>query len=224
MSFTLTTTSASVGINDTTVLLASLTGITPGILIGIENEVMKVQIQGVPTSATVPVPVLRGQEGTEQKAHPISAQVKIGSTQTSLVAADWTQPQAGSSSIAAFPANFPRQFLSYSANGAITLPRIGQDMFAILNGGTGALAMTLANPTTEQDGSRLVVMGNGKAAHTITYAAGLGNVGGTADVITFSASQQQAIELVACGGFWLGMGMNTAVAGAGATINGVGLG
>ena len=223
MAFTLTTTSAAVGVNDTTVLLASLTGITPGILIGIENEVMKVQIQGVPTSATVPVPVLRGQEGTEQKAHPISAQVKIGATQTSLVAADWTQPQAGSSSIAAFPANFPRQFLSYSVAGAITLPRIGQDMFAILNG-TTLLAMTLANPTTEQDGSRLVVMGNGKAAHTVTYTAGLGNVGGTADVITFSASQAQAIELVACGGFWLGMGMNTAVAGAGATINGVGLG
>ena len=109
------------------------------------------------------------------------------------------------------------------AAGAIALPRIGADMVAILNG-TVALAMTLANPSVAQDGSKLIIAGNGKAAHTVTYAAGLGNVGGTADVLTFAAAQAQAIELLAVGGFWVGLGMNTAVAGAGATINGVGLG
>lgn len=223
MAFTLTTLSAAVGKNDSTVLLASLTGIAAGSVFAIDNEIFRVQSQGVPTVATVPVPVLRGQEGTEQKAHPISAQVKIGSPQTSLLLADWSQPQAGAASPAGEPAQFSRNFLSYSAAGAITLPGVGQDMMAIING-TGALAMTLANPSTAQDGSRLVIMGNGKAAHTVTYTAGLGNVGATADVITFAAAQAQAIELVACGGFWLGMGMNTAVAGAGATINGVGLG
>lgn len=222
MAFTLTTLSAACAASDTTVLLASLSGVSVGSLIGIDNEIMKV-VAPLPSAATVPVFVLRGQDGSPQVAHPISAQVKIGATQTNLVTADWTQAAAGAPSVAPFPAAFPRQFASYSASGAITLPNIGCDMVAVLNG-TGALAMTLANPTTEQDGSRLIVAGNGKAAHTVTYAAGLGNVGATADVITFAAAQAQSIELFAVGGFWVGMGMNTAVAGAGATINGVGLG
>lgn len=222
MAFTLTTLSAAVGKNDTSILLTAITGVVVGSLLGIDNEVFRV-VAPLPTAATVPVFVLRGQEGTEQKAHPTSAQVKIGATQTSLVAADWSQPQAGAASPAGEPAQFSRNLLSYSAAGAITLPGVGQDMVAILNG-TGALAMTLANPSTAQDGSRLVIAGNGKAAHTVTYTAGLGNVGATADVITFAAAQSQAIELFACGGFWVGLGMNTAVAGAGATINGVGLG
>src|SRR4029077_1189447 len=216
MAFTLTTLSGAVGANDTTVLLASLTGVAVGSLIGIDNEVMKVVGQSIPTSATVPLQVIRGQEGTAVAAHPTGAQVRIGATQSSLVAADWTQPQAGAASIAAVPAQYYRDRVSYSASGAITLPRIGGDMVAVLNG-TSVLAMTIANPSVEQDGSRIVIVGNGKAAHTVTYTAGLGNVGATADVITFSASQSQGIELFACGGFWVGLGMNTAVAGAGAT-------
>lgn len=221
MAFTLATLSAGVGSNDTTILISSLTGLAAGNLIGIDKEVFKVI--SVPSAATVPVPVLRGQEGTAQVAHPISAQVKIGATPTNLVQGDWTQPAAGAPSSAVLGGAPSRDVKSYSVAGAITLPSIGNDMIAILNG-TTLLAMTLANPSTAQDGSRLVIAGNGKAAHTVTYTAGLGNVGATADVLTFSATQAQSIELFACGGFWLGMGMNTAVAGAGATINGVGLG
>ena len=221
MAFTLTTLSAAAGINDTTILIASLTGLSAGNLIGIDKEVVK--CLSVPSAATVPVPVLRGQEGTAQSAHVISAQVKIGATGTNLVVTDWTQPVAGAPTLAILPAAFGRDIVSYSAIAAITLPRIGADMVAVLNG-TSLLAMTLANPSTAQDGSRLVIVGNGKAAHTVTYTAGLGNVGATADVLTFSATIAQGIELFACGGFWVSLGMNTAVAGAGATINGVGLG
>ena len=138
---------------------------------------------------------------------------------------DWQTASPGAPSLAAIPAAFTRDIVSYSAAGAITLPRIGGDMVAILNG-TALLAMTLAQPSVAQDGSRLLILGNGKAAHTVTLpaASGLGNVGATADVITFAAAQAQGIEVVACGGFWVTAGMNTAVAGAGATINGVGLG
>ena len=217
MAFTLTTLSAAVAVNDTSILLTAITGVSVGSLLGIDNEIMKV-VAPLPSSATVPVFVLRGQDGSPQVAHPISAQVKIGATQTNLVTADWTQAAAGAPSVAPFPAAFPRQFASYSASGAITLPNIGCDMVAVLNG-TGALAMTLANPTTEQDGSRLTVVGNGKAAHTVTYAAGLGNVGATADVITFKADQSQAIDLIACGGFWV----NTSLVAGAATVAGAGL-
>lgn len=215
MAFTLTTTSAAVGANDTTVLLTAITGLAVGSLIGIDNEILKV-VSPLPSAATVPVSVLRGQEGTAQVAHVSGAQVRIGATQTNLVTADWTQSAPGGP-VALYPL-FPRQFASYSAAGAITLPNIGADMVAVLNG-TVALAMTIANPVTEQDGSRLTVVGNGKAAHTVTYAAGLGNVGATADVITFKADQSQAIDLIACGGFWV----NTSLVAGAATVAGAGL-
>lgn len=218
MAFTLTTLTAAVGINDTTALLTSLTGLSAGNLIGIDKEIMKVI--SVPSAATVPVPVLRGQEGSAQVAHPVSAQVKIGATPSNLVTADWTQPSAGAPSMALLPAAPARDVKSYSVAGAITLPTVGNDMVAILNG-TTILAMTLANPTTAQDGSLLFVIGNGKAAHTVTYTAGLGNVGATADVFTFVAAQAGGLVLMAAGGFWVTVG--TMVAGA-ATIAGPGIG
>ena len=221
MAFTLATLSQAMGVNDTTVLLSSLTGVIPGALIGIDKEILKVG--AVPSAATIPVPVMRGQEGSYNQAHPIGAQAKIAGPSTAGSVPDWGLPSPGGPSWAANPAAYTRDQQSYSAAGAIALPRIGADMVAILNG-TVALAMTLANPSVAQDGSKLIIAGNGKAAHTVTYAAGLGNVGGTADVLTFAAAQAQAIELLAVGGFWVGLGMNTAVAGAGATINGVGLG
>jgi hypothetical protein len=220
MAFTLATLSQAMGVNDTTALLSSLTGVTPGALIGIDKEIMKVA--AVPAAATIPVPVMRGVEGSFNQAHPVGAQAKIAGPATAGAVPDWNVPSPGAPSFAILPAAPTRDVQSYSATGAIALPRIGADGVAILNG-TVALAMTLANPSVAQDGSRLLILGNGKAAHTVTYAAGLGNVGGTADVITFSAAQAQGIELVAAGGFWVGVGMNTTVAGAGATINGVGL-
>lgn len=218
MAFTLTTTSAAIGLNDISGVFASLTGVAVGALVGIDNEVVKV-VSPVPTVATNPVFFLRGQEGTAQVAHPIGAQVRIGVVASSLVPADWTQPQAGAASVAAVPAQYYRDRVSYSVAGAITLPRIGGDMIAVLNG-TTILVMTLANPSIEQDGSRLTIIGNGKAAHTVNNTAGLGNVGATADVLTFNATQAQAADLVACGGFWC---LPAVVAGA-ATIGGIGLG
>ena len=91
-------------------------------------------------------------------------------------------------------------------------------MIAEING-TGALAMTVAAPTAAIRGSKLTIVGNGKAAHTVTFATGLGAVGATADVATFAAGQQQAIEVIAAGVAWQ---PSANVAGA-ATIAGVGL-
>lgn len=216
MAFTLTTLSAAVAVNDTAILLASLSNVQAGNLLGIGNEIMKVL--SVPSSASTPVPVLRGQEGTAQLAHPASAQVKVGATPSNLSTGDWTQAAPGAASLAQLPAAFPREIRTYSAAGAIELPRIGGDMVAIING-TAALAMTLALPSTAQDGSKLTILGNGKAAHTVTVASGLGNVGATADVITFKADQAQGIELHAVGGFWVNASL---VAGA-ATVAGPGL-
>lgn len=218
---TLATLSAAVGVNDTTVLLSALTGVAVGGWLQIDAEEMKV-LPPLSAAATTPQPVLRGQNGSFNQAHPISAQVKVLTGPSAASAGDYgaNAPASLGLGVPAVPVWERR---SYSASGAITLPSIGNHMIAELNG-TGALAMTIANPSIAQDGSRLLVLANGKAAHTVTYAAGFGNVGATADVVTMAAAQAQGMEYVASGGFWVFSGMNTAVAGAGATINGVGLG
>lgn len=218
---TLTTLSAAMGVNDQSALLASLTGLVIGNWLQIDAEEMKV-LGPLPAAATSPVSVRRGDNGTFNQAHPVSAQVKIMAGPTNLLTGDYGANPPGSLGLG-IPAAPVWERRSYSAAGAITLPAIGNHMIAVLNG-TAALAMTLANPSIAQDGSRLLVLANGKAAHTVTYTAGFGNVGATADVVTMAAAQAQGLEYVAAGGFWVFSGINTAVAGAGATIDGVGLG
>jgi hypothetical protein len=214
MSFTATTLSSAIARDDTSILVASLTGFVANQLARVDGEIMK--IVSVPSAATIPVPVIRGVQGTAQTAHPVSARVIVGATATAT-GTDWTESPMWTHMPMAGPRI--RTVTSYSASGAIALPAIGSDAVAILNG-TSVIAATLANPSTAQDGDSLIIIGNGIAAHTVTYTAGLGNVGASADVITFSASQGQGIQLIAAGGFWV---MVTAVAGA-ASVAGAGIG
>jgi hypothetical protein len=216
MAFTTPTLTGAVGVNDQSIYLSALTNVAVGNLIGIDKEIVKVL--AVPALATAPVPVLRGVEGTYNAPHASGAQAKVGATPTNLTQGDWTQAAPGAPSLSPMPGAFSREIASYSANGAITLPRIGGDMVAMLNG-VVALAMTLANPSSGQDGSRLTILSNGKAAHTVTYAAGFGGNGAGGTVLTLRATQAQAVELIACGGFWVLEGV---VAGA-ATVAGAGL-
>jgi hypothetical protein len=212
MAFAATTLSAAVGANDTSILVASLTGVSVGMLARVDNEMMKV-LAPLPSAATSPVFVARGQEGSAQVAHATSARVIFGLTQSNT-GTDWTAQAPGVFSPAMFPAYRPRTVTSYSAAGAIALPAIGTDAVAIING-TGALAMTLANPSTAQDGDILIVVANGKAAHTLTYTAGLGNGGSSFDVGTYSATLAMSSVLIACGGFWVLVGPSSATAMAG---------
>lgn len=212
MAITLTTLAGAVAVDQNTIQVVSATGCTAGCFVKIDQEILQVQ-SGYPLSGTsvLTVPVLRGRESSATQAHPIGAQVKffLGSDTTSLPG-----QQA-----AVEPITTPaRQRLSYTAAGAITLPSPSNDMDAVLNGAV-ALAMTVAAPTTDMDGSTLRIYNNGLAAHTATVSGGLGGVGATADVQTWVVTQRAAIVLIACGGFWLGTGQ---VAGA-PTIAGVGI-
>jgi len=100
------------------------------------------------------------------------------------------------------PTMFPSQTslprYSYGAAGAIT-PNGG---IHFLNG-TSALAMTLAVPTTLQDGEELIIIGNGKAAHTVTFATAMGDGGANLDVATFAAGGQLCMRLFAANGIWV---------------------
>jgi len=208
MAKTSTTLSSAVTVNDTSIVVASATGLGVGNIIVVDQEVMQVT-KGWSSGTTVPV--LRGRDGTATAAHPTGAMVTI------MLPADLPTPLSPQT-VVQYHTQKPNVRTSYSASGAITLPNPGSDATAVLNG-TAALAMTVAAPTADMNGCRLTIVGNGKAAHTVTVATGLGAVGATADVLTFAAGQQMAIDLVAAGIAWQ---TPSVVAGA-ATIAGAGI-
>lgn len=192
MALTTTTLSSAVAQSDVSIVVASATGFAAGNLVLVDMEVMQV---GKSYVSGTTIPVQRGLDGSQQTTHKASANV------TTFLASD--QPGPAPQEVTQFPvAGKSRRMLSYSAAGAITMPSPGEDMVAVING-TGALAMTLANPTKDMDGCMLYIIANGKAAHTVTYTAGVGNGGGTMDVGTYNATEATGCALVACNGFWI---------------------
>ena len=68
-------------------------------------------------------------------------------------------------------------------------------------GGSGALAMTLADPTnTTDDGKRLSLMASAAHAHVITITGGI--AGGAHNTITLGGAIGDMAELEAIGGKW----------------------
>jgi hypothetical protein len=192
MALTTTTAASAIGATDLVINVASATGFAAGNLIICDQEVMRQLSAAVGTA----IPVIRGVNGTAAKAHVSSANVTTGLPSEFSGSADQV------ASAITYPTQRARTITSYSAAGAITLPTPGTDAMAIING-TGALAMTLANPTKDQDGDILIIVGNGKAAHTVTYTAGLGNAGSNYDVGTFDGSGQCSMMLVAANAIWV---------------------
>lgn len=205
-----TTLAVACAIDDLRITVASATGFAPGNLVLIDGETMRVAKS---YASGVVIPLDGRGIGSLSAAHVITANVVVG------LPSDFAPPFNGGPTQTYQNQKATAPPVSFTAAGAIPLPSAGTNGVVILNG-TVALAMTLAVPTTDMDGTILFIGGNGKAAHTVTVASGLGNVGATADVITFSATQQQATQLMAIGGFWCTC--STIVAGA-ATIAGPGL-
>ncbi len=196
MALATTTLSAAVAASDAIINLVSATSVSAGRLLLVDNEWMKVQASYVSGTS---VPVLRGINGSVQAAHVASANITHGD------AVDFANPPGQAAVAVNAPLQRSRDIKSYSAAGAIDLNSPGTDAVRIING-TSALAMTLANPTKDMDGDLMIVVANGKAAHTLTYSAGLGNGGASFDVGTYSASLQTGCILCACNGFWVLVG------------------
>lgn len=191
MAITATTLSSAVLVTDNSIVVASSTGFAAGRIVSVDQERMQIG-QGYVSGSTT-IPVLRGREGTATQAHATSANaiVELGSD----------PPGPAPTHVNQWPMIRARTMTSYSAAGAIALPVPGSDVVAILNG-TSALAMTLANPTKDMDGDLLIIASNGKAAHTVTYTAGLGNGGSAYDVVTYTTGAQQTTSLIAVNGIW----------------------
>lgn len=203
-----TTLSSAVAVTDTIVNVVSATSIVPGRLALIDGEFMQVQKSYVSGLA---IPVLRGIDGSAGAAHASGANVVHG------LAADFANPPVGNPVAVTQPQDFSMTRQSYTAAGAIAFGAAPLTI-AVLNG-TTILAMTLAAPTTDRDGDVLIVVANGKAAHTVTAAGGFGANTTNSDVMTFHATQTTSFMCVACNGVWVLVGF---VAGA-ATVAGPGL-
>lgn len=85
-----------------------------------------------------------------------------------------------------------------SADGAITI----QNSTVIITKGS-ACALTLAAPSTAQDGTRITVIASTAHAHTVTVAtAGFNDLGASGDVATFGGAKGDGMEVVAYNGDW----------------------
>lgn len=192
MALATTTLSAAITASAGELTVASATSVAAGRLLVIDQEVLEVTQE---YSSGTTVNVLRGRGGTAAVAHVASANVIHGD------ASDFSVPGAGSV-VGYPPAGQTRKLTSYSAAGAITLPAAGTSEVAVING-TDALAMTLAVPTDDMDGCELFIIGNGKAAHTVTAASGFGLAGTSYDVATFNANGNCGIHVIAANGAWI---------------------
>lgn len=194
MSLTRTTLASACSAGDTVITVASATGVAAGYLAKVDGETVRVSLGYVAGSTSVPI--VRGQDGTYAAAHPTSAGIVFGA------GSDFANPAP--QTVDTYPiAGRARTTASYSASGAITLPQAGADTAAILNG-TNALAMTVAAPTSDMDGSLLWIASTGAAAHTVTFSGGLSGASTAYDVITVNASAPVLLgPFMAVNSLWL---------------------
>ncbi len=192
MALATTTLSSAVTVSDNSIVVASATSVAPGRIVRVDDEFMQV-VQTYTTGTTVGV--LRGRDGTAALAHPATANVVHG------LASDFASPPVQVANAATNPRQPALPTFSYSASGAIT-PVAG---IHIMNG-TSTLTMTLADPTKDQDGSIMILVSNGKGAHTVTSASGVGNGGSTMNVGTYNTTESTGCILVAINGFWVLVG------------------
>lgn len=187
-----TTLSSAVAVGNTSIVVASATSVAAGRIIQIGGEIMKVTKA---YSSGTTVPVLRGQHGTAQVAHPASERVVHGD------AADFGVPAGVFSPYG--PVSRSRRVISYTGTTAQTcdLPKPGEDLVVIMNG-SALNTLTVPVPTKDLDGCTITFMDATAAAHAITFTGGLGGAGSSYDVITFNGTGTNVLVVVACNELW----------------------
>ena len=191
MALATTTASGAITQNATFITVASATSIASGRLLKVDDEFMEVT-QGYSTGTQVFV--TRGKAGTVQKAHASGVNVVHGD------AADFTVPPSQTSPGLSY--QWSRRIVSVSATGTLTLPKMGEDLVVILNG-TAVITLTIPVPTKDLDGCQLTVVGNGVAAHVLTFTGGLSGGGASYDIVTINATAPAGISVIAVNGLWL---------------------
>jgi len=191
MAITTTTSTTAIAVNDTALTVASATGFAAGNLVKVNAEIMKVVSTYI--SGTT-IPVIRGVEATIALAHAITSNVVTG------LASDFGAAAPAVEDI--YPFVRSRQVRSVNAAGTAVFGTPGNDVVTIING-TVARAITVPVPTTDMDGDVYTFIGNGKAAHVLTFTGGLGAAGAGYTAATFIVGSQQALQVMACNAVWV---------------------
>src|SRR5262249_44389198 len=192
MALATTTLASPLNVTDTVMTVANAASISAGRLVQIDQETLQVA-QGY-VVGSVQVPVLRGRDGSATAAHKVTANVTHG------FASDWAVPAP--QTVTVYPVQRGKVVASITATSTLPLPAAGNDMTVILNG-TSVITLTVPPPTKDMDTTELTIMGNGAAAHAITFTGGLGGVGAGYTTLTNNASGPTAFKCVACNGVWV---------------------
>lgn len=175
MSLNNTTLSGAIAAGDVYLTLASGTGAAVGKFLKVDDEFMA--IQSIDNSPTLKV--ARGQNGTLAVDHATGATVAMG------LGSDFP------------PIPAARQY-TYGAAGAIAVaPGVH-----ILQTGAGS-AMTLADPTGDQDGIELAFQAADAHAYTVTNTTGFNGGGTGSDVATFGGAKGDSFAVRAVNRQWL---------------------
>lgn len=173
MSLTATTIVSAIDAYTHLITVTSATGCTAGQPARIDNELVK--IQGVTDTQ---LQVMRGINGTKAVAHNALADFVTGPF------ADFPVEQ--------FPT--PGSY-TYSVNGAIT---VAPGIHKLIKG--TASAMTLAIPTTAQEGLELTIVALNAVAHVVTVATPATT--DEAETLTFGGAINDSVTLIAVNGQW----------------------
>jgi len=192
MAIATTTLASPLNVTDTVMVVASAASFAVGRFVDIDQEIC--QVAQAYVAGSVNVPILRGRDGSATAAH------KLGASVTHGTAADWATPAP--QTVTMTPVT--RTVLETSISATSTLPPVpaGSDMRVTLNGAT-PITLTVPAPTRDMDGCELTIMGNGIAAHVITFTGGLGGVGAGYTTLTNNASGPTAFKAYANGGSWV---------------------
>lgn len=205
MALSATTLSGAITADQVTIKVASATGFAKGRLIKIDDEFL-LQTAEADATATTTIPVRRGVNGTQAKAHVTAALVRVGNPSNVNGPSDWLGSEVTTPS--AYPlSGRQRRVISKSAAATLALGDDivpGTDTVVELNG-TSVIALTIPVPTKDMDGDLLIIAGNGAAAHTLTFTGGLSGAGSSYDVLTVNATAPTASMFVAINGLWMAL-------------------
>lgn len=164
-------------------------GFVKGSIIRVDNEFFK---QTADAQGTV-IPVRGGEQGTWCQSHNTLSAVFAGS------GADFPSPPPGQAT--PVPVSASVNHATYSAAGAIAVPSTLQNVTVDLVAGS-AVAMTLAAPTSAQEGMEMIIMAKDAFAYTVTSTGGF-NAGGTGtDVGTFGGAIGDNLHIRAVNLLW----------------------
>jgi len=173
MALTSTTLVAAIDSEQTEFAVTSGDGFAVGYLLKVNDEFMAIK-----AVSTAWIRVERGQEGTLARDHGKLSIAVVGLPED-------------------FPPETPYHMYTYGAAGAIT-PEQGLHTLKAAS----AAAMTLAAPTADQEGVRLLLVAGAAYAYTVALDSGAFNGGTDTALLQFGGAIGDCVELVAIGGSW----------------------